>query len=640
MLVAGAGADALFVVDVDARSVRRIAFPKGSYPSFVAAAPDGKTFAAADDGDDVVRIGTLDAIAQGSPTPIGGHPGGLAFSSDGTQLFATVQSKSAIADVDVATGRPTFFPTGLHPAAVAVSADKMYVAESDADDLAIYDSRDVHLLARIPLGDTTAPDGVSGVSPNALALDGDTVYVTLGAANSVAVVRGGQLAGRMEAGWYPTDAVPLGAHLYVLDGKGEGARPNPGYHYGTHDPTDYVAAIEFGSLRAYDLPGDGDLAGSPQGSQGWNGAAPGTVVRPGGPIRHVFFVLKENRTYDQVLGDMPAGNGDAQLAWFGARVTPNEHAISTRFGLFDNAYANGEVSSPGHMWADAAFANDYLERLWPAIYAGRRDPDRLDVGDGPFLPSGGYIWDAARRANVSFLDYGELVNPGPKLGSPGVAATPTLAGRFDPQYVGWNLDYSDLDRVKEWRRDFEARVEAGTLPQFEFIWLPNDHTYGSKAGKLAPSSYVAINDYALAQMIETLSHSSVWSSSAMFVTEDDAQDGADHVSDQRTTLYVISPYATGGVHHEHYSTVGVLRTIETILGMRPVSTYDAMAVPLFAAFGTTPDLRPYDAIAPQIDVTHRNSAKAYGAKTSAHLDFTRPDAVPPGVLENIIAHNH
>jgi hypothetical protein len=288
------------------------------------------------------------------------------------------------------------------------------------------------------------------------------------------------------------------------------------------------------------------------------------------------------------------------------------------------------------MWSDAAFANDYVERWWPLMYGDRRETDDISNGGTTRKPAAGYIWDAALRAHVSFRDYGEQLARG--YHGAWIAVVPSLIGRFDPEYAGWDLDYSDLDRVKAWRREFGRFATAGTLPQFEFIWLPNDHTYGAKPGKLTPRSYVATNDYALGQMVETLSHSPVWKSSAMFVIEDDAQDGPDHVSDQRTTMYLISPYARGGVVHEHYATVGVLRTIEMILGLSPLSAYDATAVPMVAAFGK-PDFRPYTAISPQVDVTQRNSKVAYGAALSNRLNFARPDAVPPDVLDDILAHN-
>jgi phospholipase C len=352
----------------------------------------------------------------------------------------------------------------------------------------------------------------------------------------------------------------------------------------------------------------------------------------------VIFVLKENRSYDQIFGDVRSGNGDPALAWFGGKVTPNEHALAARFGLYDNAYVSGEVSSVGHMWSDYGFANDFAQRTWPALYAQRID--MLSNDDAADVTESGYIWLAARRAHVSFRDYGELVNPGKTPASPWVAAVPSLEGLFDPHYPGWNLDLTDLDREREWEREFQGFVRAGSVPQFEFVWLPNDHTAASRPGKRTPSAYVAQNDYALGLMVQALSHSKVWPSTVLFAIEDDAQDGPDHVSDQRTTLLVVSPYARGGVHHEHYATVSVLRTIEMILGMRPLSTYDAMATPMYSAFTATPDTRTYTALAPEIDLNRRNAKAAYGAVESARLDLSRPDAVAPATLNRILAHNH
>ena len=254
------------------------------------------------------------------------------------------------------------------------------------------------------------------------------------------------------------------------------------------------------------------------------------------------------------------------------------------------------------------------------------------------MPRNGYIWQAAQAAHVSFRDYGELTDT-PNLTGSGTSHAPSLEGLYDPHYVGWNLNYSDLDRVKEWRREFDAFVRHGTLPQLEWIWLPNDHTSGSRPGKLTPVAYVAQNDYALGLMVQAISHSPVWRSSAIFIIEDDAQDGPDHVSAQRTTMFLASPYARGGLVHAHYSTVSLLATIELMLGLKPLSTYDAMAVPLYAAFSQQAHLQPYNAIPPKVSLTTRNGTNAYGAKVSEALNFSRPDANPPGVLSQILAHN-
>lgn len=637
ILVSGANADALFDVDTARQSVEIITMPAHSYPTAISR--HGGRFAVATDGDSSVRIGTLDSLASARSTLVGGHVGGLAFSSDGRTLFASNRADRYVVAIDTATLARRIIPTGLHPCDLLVVGSRLYVAESDNDSIGIYDAISGKELQSIFVGDTIAGARVYGVSPNALAWSGGQLYVSLGAANSIAVIRNGRVAGRLSAGWYPTDMVPIGSRLYIVDGKGETTQPNPYFKAGhKRSLYDYVASIQYGSIRVYNLARGFD-GGNPQGAQSSQEPPQNTVIRALGPIKHVFFVLKENRSYDQVLGDIPKGNGDPKLVWFGAQVTPNEHALAGRFGLFDSAYASGEVSEPGHNWANAAFANDYLERSWPVIYGDRGNNDDTMTGTGAVVPKNGYIWQSAKAAHVSFRDYGELANT-PMLTGPGVTTAPSLRGVYDPRYIGWNLDYSDINRIKEWRREFNAFLRTDSVPQLEWMWLPNDHTYGSRLGKLTPDAYVATNDYAVGLMVQAISHSSIWKSSAIFIIEDDAQDGADHVSDQRTTLFIVSPYAHGGLQHDHYSTLSVLRTIELILGLPALSAYDSTASPLYAAFSPTPDLRPYAAISPKVNITARNEKTAYGSALSAHMNFRRPDANQGLDMFDILAHNH
>ena len=624
VMVAGANADAIFDVDTIAQSVRVIALPAKSYPTALALSRDRAHVAVAVDGERAVRVGTLDTIATVAPVPLGGHPGGVAFTDDGTTLFAGNRQGARVVAVDTRTLTTRAIETGLHPTALAVNGDELYVAQTDADAIGVYDTRTLRERAQIFVGDTNGRTKLSGSSPNALAVKGRMLYVSLGAANAIAVIDGGRVARRIGTGWYPTDVVPIGTRLFVIDGKGEDMRANPHYVAASHNDFDYIGTIQYGSIRVYDA---NDRTANQQGARGWRTTSD-PIVRTNGPIRHVFFILKENRTYDQVLGDAPGGNGDSKLVWFGHATTPNLHALAARFGLFDNTYTSGEVSDSGHNWADAAFANDYVERFWPSTYGGRRDEDDLANGTGASRPRNGYLWDAAARAHVTFRDYGEM------------DAAPSLAGRIDTAYTGWDLNVSDLDRVREWKREFDTFVRTQRVPQLEYIWLPNDHTAGSRPGRLTPSAYVAQNDFAVGKVVDAISHSPVWRSSAIFIIEDDAQDGADHVSAQRTTAYVVSPYARGGVNHSHYATVSMLRTIELMLGIAPLSAYDAMAVPMYDAFAATPHLAPYDAIAPRISITARNAKTAYGAATSAAMDFSRPDAARAGALLDVLAHNH
>jgi hypothetical protein len=313
--------------------------------------------------------------------------------------------------------------------------------------------------------------------------------------------------------------------------------------------------------------------------------------------------------------------------------------MATRFGLFDNAYASGEVSESGHYWADAAFVNDYVERTWPSVYANRDDVDNDLSPLGTALPKNGYIWQSALRKKVSFRVYGELPNVFNPFGT-GPNAGKLVDAYSDKHYVSWDLRYSDLNREREWRREFNAFVRSGTVPQFEYIWLPNDHTAGSRVNMLTPVAMVAQNDYALGLMVDAISHSPIWKSSLILITEDDAQDGPDHVSDQRTTIFAVSPFSRGGLQHRHYSTLSLVRTEELLLGLPPLSAYDATAVPLGAALSSVANMAPYDAIPPRVSITARNGAHAYGAKVSASMDLTRPDAVDDDVLNDILAHNH
>lgn len=632
ILVAGANADDVFAIDPKNGSVR--AFPVGRNTWPVSVAVKNGLVAVATDTDGSVRIGKLDRLGRARRIALGGQPGNMAFSADGNTLFVAVRSARYVAAVNVRSASVRRLSTDLHPADVIVRGRVLYVAQSDADTVGAYDTGTGKRICDIFVG---SMPHLIGSSPNALAARAGSIFVSLGAANEVAVIRRNAVVARLPAGWYPTDVVPLGNRVFVIDGKGEGTKPNPEFDVMSKGFRDYVAAIEYGSIRVVPLTGVTPPP-SPQGQRGFDAPAPaGTIVRKGGPIAHVFFILKENRTYDQILGDIGIGNSDSRLAWFGERVTPNQHALARRFGVFDDFYASGEVSDSGHNWADTAFANDYVERYWPPAYGGRNADDHVMDNDGAHVPHSGYMWDAARRAHVTFRDYGEMAGLPADAGRTMTARS--LAGSFDPDYVSWNLDYSDVQREREWQREFERFVRSGNLPQLEYIWLPNDHTYGSRAGKRTPAAYIAQNDYAVGLMVQAISHSRIWSSSVIFITEDDAQDGADHVSDQRTTLYVASPYARGGLIHAHFSTMSVLRTIELFLGIRPLTTYDATAVPLYSAFVAAPRTAPFNAIPPEINVNARNAAAAYGGRESAAADFTRPDAVPGGTLTDIIAHN-
>ncbi len=665
-------------------SDRHITLPKFFWAAGIARAPDETTLAVSGDLASAVvfvdvargsvgapirvgahaRTGAEHNARGSSPIDAGSHPAGVAFSRDGKTLFVANWAGHTLSVVDVATRRErSSIDVGRHPEALLLSPDgrRLFVSETDDDTVGVVDIASEKRTA----GVNVAPYGgkLFGASPSALALspDGKRLYVTLGAANAVAVLALGgaapQLIGMIPTGWYPTAlaVTPDGTSLDVVDGMGEGGRANPQFQPYVRRPrgaaghaSGYVASGMIGSVRRIEIPSDAALADGVAAVRNNAGPALGTsltaptatagrILHAGGPIRHVIYIIKENRTYDQVLGDLGGADGDPALTLFGAHVTPNEHALAHRFGILDDTYADAEVSADGHNWSTAAFANDYLERMWPQNYGGRRILYDFEDGAIASNPHGGYLWNDAAAHAVSLRNYGEFVSD-PDLSGRVVSHMRDLAADTDPHARGFDLTYSDLDREKEWAREFDAYDARGDLPQLELLRLPSDHTAGTKPGSLTPIAYAAQNDLALGRLVEHLSHSRHWRDTAVFVIEDDAQNGPDHIDAQRTTAYVISAYARGGVVHAHHSTAGILRTIELILGLPPMSAYDAAALPLDDAFTSTPDLRAFDALPERVDLNARNTAAAYRARDSAHLDFSRGDAAPDAVLNDIITH--
>ncbi len=637
---------------------RSIALPQGFWAAAIARSPDGKTLAVSGDLAGAVAFVDEASGRASVPVPVGRHPAGLAFSRDGATLFVANWGDSTVSRIDVGTRAVRDeIAVGKHPEALLPARDgkRLYVSETDDDALGVVDiaaGRRVDDLNVAPYGGR-----FFGASPSALAeeRDGKRLWIACAAANAVVAVdtssSKARVAGALATGWYPT-AVALDANggaLDVVDGKGESGHANPQFDPFHNvrggpgrDASGYDAASSVGSVRRVPVPDDATLARglaivlanvpSPT-------AAPrGTVVRGGGPLRHVIYVIKENRTYDQVLGDLPQANGDPKLALFGANVTPNQHALAERFGILDDTFANAKVSADGHNWSTAAFANDYLERMWPQNYGGRRSLYDFEDGADASVPHAGYLWNDALEHGVTLRNYGEFTSEAPSSRTPVTSQMRGLKDVTDPRYVGFDLEVSDEAREAEWAREFDAYVANGNLPQLEIVRLPNDHTAGTRPGLRTPAAFVAENDLALGRMIDKVSHSRYWTDTAIFVVEDDAQNGPDHVDDQRMPAYAIAAYSAGGIIHRHYSTAGIVRTIETILNLPPLTVYDASAQPLYAAFATVPDLRPYDALPARVDTGALNGATAYRAADSARADFSREDAVPSAELNDIVWH--
>jgi hypothetical protein len=359
-----------------------------------------------------------------------------------------------------------------------------------------------------------------------------------------------------------------------------------------------------------------------------------------GPIKYCLYIIKENRTYDQVLGDMPEGNGDPKLCLFPEEVSPNHHQLARQFVLFDNFYADAEVSADGHEWTMGAYATDFVEKMWPLEYGHNRRQKYVYPAEGIFpmaAPAGGYLWDRAAEAGVSYRSYGEFVANGKTVGESARPRVKRLRGHIDEWYRGFDLEYPDTKRAERFLHELKRFEAEGEMPRLQVIRLPGDHTMGAALGKKIPSAYVADNDLALGQIVEAVTRSKFWPQTALCVLEDDAQNGADHVDAHRTVAFVISPYCKRGfVDSTLYSTSSMLRTIELILGLKPMSQFDAAATPMFNAFQAAPDLRPYTALSARIDLDQRNRRKTRGERASRNMDFSREDAVDDLLLNEVI----
>lgn len=553
-----------------------------------------------------------------------------------------------------------------HPNDMAVSRNGkwLYVANANANSVSVIDVAAKKVVET--LNAALYPGAPIGSTTNAVALSADdkTLYIANADNNCLAVFDvsnpgHSSTKGFIPVGWYPTGVKVVKKQILVTNGKGmssmanaNGPQPLKSKHKALYKRSDgndsvtYIGNMFKGTLSTIVTPKQKAMQGytaqvylnSPYSKQketsraGNNG---NPLLKPADstmPIKHVFYVLKENRTYDQVLGDMPQGNGDTSLCIFGKNITPNAHALADQFVLLDNFYVDAEVSADGHNWSMAGYATDYVEKNWPTNYSGRGG--NYDFGGGMPVanPTKGFIWDYCQRAGVSFRNYGEFMDEGePSL--------PVLkkSGNYCHQYPGWNLDFEDVEREKIFEHDFDSLIAINKVPAFNTVYLPNDHTYGSAAGKPTPLVYLADNDLALGRLIEHISHSAIWKESAIFVLEDDAQDGPDHVDAHRSPAYIISPYIKmHSVDHTPYTTSSMLRTMELIVGLPPMSQYDAAATPMWNSFNNTADVSTFTARTALVDLKLRNPSNTKSAAQTAMFDFKKPDNAPDLLLNQVI----
>ncbi len=451
---------------------------------------------------------------------------------------------------------------------------------------------------------------------------------------------------------------PDGQSIFVTNGKGQYSKsnrqgPNP-LKKESSNIREYIAGLMNGTVSLIPTPSPaqmsihtrGAFANSPlsetNSKKGAQPMAPNPIPSKVGepsPIKHCLYIIKENRTYDQVLGDLPKGNGDPNLCIFPEKVTPNQHALAREFVTLDNFYVESEVSADGHEWTMAAYATDFVEKTWPLTYRGGRGKLSYPA-EGNFKiaqPSSGYFWDRCKEKGVGYFSFGEFVVNGPSPGTPATTKIASLEGHFDPQFRGYDLDYPDVKRAERFIERWKQFETEKNLPGFIVLRLPNDHTYGTRVGKPTPTAMVAENDLALGLIIEAISKSPSWKETAIFVIEDDAQNGADHVDAHRTIAFAISPYIRRGtVDSTLYSTASMLRTMGLILGLEPMTQFDASANPMYNSFQNTPDLTPFVHRPAQVDLQAKNGPNAFGAALSERLDLSKEDAADDLLFGDIV----
>lgn len=612
--------------DGNVNSTTMLDLPKDSFPFEVTIGPDGKFAHVSLWGQAAVAQIDIAKRQIVQTWDVHSHPTEILFLDEGKYLLVSCADDNSVVLIETATGnrkeviRTSLYNTaknGSTPNSISVSPDGgvLAVANADNNNVAIFDIR------------------------------------TRGQSKSL---------GFIPVGWYPTSVrfSNDGNTILVSNGKGITPKDNESGPNPLKEPPktirEYIGGLFQGTLSFIPSPSPEDMvrmtkdsyANSPlqvDNKANITDFAKDSVVpsKVGetSPIEHCFYIIKENRTYDQVFGDVVGGNGDPNLCIFPEKVTPNHHALAREFVLLDNFYVESEVSADGHEWSMAAYATDYVERTWPLTYrGGRRKIGYPSEGSVEIAaPSSGYIWDQCKKAGVSYFSFGEFIENAPVVGQPSKAKVAALEGHYDPMYRGYDLDYMDIDRAKRFAEVLAKFEKEDNLPQFIVLRIGNDHTSGTRVGKKTPTAMVADNDVALGMIVESISKSRYWEKSAIFVVEDDAQNGSDHVDAHRTVALAISPYTRKGtVDSTLYTTSSMLRTMELILGLEPMTQFDAAATPMYRSFGSKLDPKPYSHLPPNVDLYETNNALAWGAKLSEELDFTKEDAADDLLLGEIV----
>ena len=598
--------------------------------------------------------------------PLGGEGYTCLLSDDCKMLYITCWGCNKVILFNTHEQRVTgSIAVGDNPNDLYLTKNGKYLYVANANDnsvsvVSVEQNREIEIL-----NSALFPNSPTGSTPNSIALSDDekTLYIANADNNCLAVFDvskpgNSTSKGFIPTGWYPTCVRVVKNTLFVANGKGLTSKANPygpnptskkedvTYQKGTQKKikVQYIGGLFRGTLESIATPTEIQLGIFSQAvynntpytkekeslSEGETGNPIPGRVGDVSPIKHVFYIIKENRTYDQVLGDIPEGNGDSSLVLFGKKITPNQHALAKQFVLLDNFYVDGEVSADGHNWTMGAYATDYLEKNWPSSYGGRGG---FYPGEGARDVSNnknGFLWDFCKRFGVTYRTYAEFI-------SDSKPAIPVLIDHFCPTYTEWDLSVRDTVRFYQWKRDFNTLLAAGKVPQLNTLRFGNDHTEGLSKGKTTPLAHAADNDLAVGLFVEYLSHSPIWNESVVFIIEDDAQNGPDHVDAHRSTAYVAGGFVKKEyVDHTMYSTSSMLRTIELILGLPPMSQYDASAEPMWRCFNKTATHPPFKSLPNLVDLNLKNKAVNKLSKLSEKFNFNEEDRVPEAQFNEVI----
>jgi YVTN family beta-propeller protein len=631
----------------------------------VAIAPDGHLLYACDLYHDAIVVVNTQSGTVIDRFKTGRRPYRILFNPDGKSFYVTSWADGSLYHHQTSNGalvqtlrlgahptdmiwrdRATRAEEGEDGAQQASFKARIFVSAANTNSVfsvGVSDSGDLRALETINV--STTPNHPLGMTPSALALSADQsrLYVVCSDANAAAVVdvtdARSQVLGFVPTGWYPTGARALAdGRLVVLNGKGSRSYPNPNGPNPTKRQSNmdiqYVAHTQIGSASFIPALSDESLAkytaevksNSPYTDEKLDAIPAG--IPPA--IQHVLYIVKENRSYDQVLGDIGKGESDPSLCLFKENASPNHHKLAREFVLFDNFYVNSDVSADGHNWSTSAIANDFVAKMWPSNY-GRRNPNYdFEGGEPAAYPPAGYLWTNAGSAGLSMRNYGYWVENKKEPGADGVqidkVLDPVLSKVTNMKFRSFDLDYPDVKRAQTFLDDLAQFESANQMPALMIMRLGNDHTSATSPGKIAPLSSFADNDYALGMIVEGISRSKFWGTTAIFVLEDDAQNGPDHVDSHRSPAFLISPYTRRGtVDSNMYNTASMLRTMELILHLHPMTHFDAGARPMFASFSQQASAAPYQAEKPRISLEERNPANSSTASHSARLDFSKED---------------